>query len=48
MQMDTVIIKMNDTRVPILMYKQTSTGRKIQLDQGVDDKEKRPEDGESL
>ena len=36
MRMDTVIITMNDTRVPMLMYKRTSTGGKIQLDQGVD------------
>jgi len=48
MQLDAVIVKMNDTRVPILMYKQTSAGRKIQLDQGVDGKEKHPEDGKSL
>jgi hypothetical protein len=45
MQMDTVIIKMNDTRIPMLMYKHTSTGRKTQLDQGVDGEKKHPEDG---
>ena len=48
MQMDTVIIKMNDTRIPMLMYKQTSTGRKTQFDQGVDGEKKSPEDGKSL
>lgn len=46
--MDTVIITMNDTRVPMLMYKQTSTGGKIQLDEGVDGEKKHTEDGKSL
>jgi hypothetical protein len=36
MQMDTVFIKMNDTRIPNFMYEHTSTGRKTWLDQGVD------------
>jgi hypothetical protein len=48
MQMDTVIITMNYTRVPMLMYKQTSTGGKIQLDEGVDGEKKHTEDGKSL
>ena len=42
MQMDTVIIKMNDTRIHMLMYKHTSTGRKTQLDQGVGGEKKTP------
>jgi len=45
MQVDTVIIKMNDTRNPMLMYKHTSTGRKTQFDQGVGGEKKHPEDG---
>jgi len=45
MQPVTVIIKMDDTRIPMLMYKHTSTGRKTQLDQGIDGEKKHPENG---
>jgi hypothetical protein len=48
MQTDTVIIKMNDTRIPVLMYNHTSTGRKTQVDQGVDGEKKHPEDGKKV
>jgi hypothetical protein len=46
MQMDT-FIKMNDTPVPNLMYEHTSTGKKTQLDQGVDGEKQHSEHGKS-